>query len=205
MTTQRKLLLGVLAVLVALIGLDRFVLTADAGDGGGGGGSASDGTSLKEIYRARAALLDRQRALIEQRSEWERANVRAIDEWRALAGRLIVAQSVEIAEGELRERLEALASEMGLPRPDARALPPIVPDEASPVRVIRYNLLLSTAEWESAFALIDRIETDPSTIARVTEVTIDGPGLPQIETELSLTLTVQAIAIIEAPRKKDAS
>jgi len=205
MTTQRKLLLGVLAVLVALIGLDRFVLTADAGDGGGGGGSASDGTSLKEIYRARAALLDRQRALIEQRSEWERANVRAIDEWRALAGRLIVAQSVEIAEGELRERLEALASEMGLPRPDARALPPIVPDEASPVRVIRYNLLLSTAEWESAFALIDRIETDPSTIARVTELTLDGPGLPQIETELSLTLTVQAIAIIEAPRKKDAS
>jgi len=199
MSPRRKLLLGVLAALIAIVLLDKLVLTGQANAANG------DGTSPQEIYRARAALLDRQRALIDQRDEWQLANSRALEEWEALAEKLIVAQSVEIAEGELRERLVTIAMEMGLPRPDARALTPIVPDEASPIRVIRYNLLLSTENWESAFALIDRIETDPSTIANITEVMLDGPGLPQFETELTISLTVQAIALVESQRGRDAS
>jgi len=55
---------------------------------------------------------------------------------------------------------------------------------------------VTTADWKIAYQLIDRIESDPRTMVRITDVTLDGPGLPQIEGDLNLSITVQAVAMI---------
>ncbi|MEQ9616587.1 MAG: hypothetical protein RLN60_00985 [Phycisphaerales bacterium] len=194
MNGRRKLLIGVLVVLAALVALDRFAPRGDAS------ATAGDGTSLAEEYARKALLLDRQRALVAQADEWRDLRGGVDEAWADVADRLIVAQSVEIAEGALRERLVAIAQAAGLPRPDTRAVAVPAGDEPGPLRVVSTNLQLSTHSWAGAFTLIDRIETDPSMIARVTDVALDGPGTAQLASTLRVTVTVEAVALLaDAP------
>lgn len=187
MNRRQAIMIGLVAVLAVLVFVDRF---APKGEGSG------EGTSLREVYLQKAALEKKQLALLEQSDEWRRAHDVAQRRWSDVSDRVIVRPSVEIAQGELRERLTRLAQELGLPRPESRPLATITREGDSPVRVIQLSLDVTTEDWANAYRLIDRIETDPRMLATVTHLTLGGPGLPQMERELSVTLTVRAIAMV---------
>jgi len=186
----RRIILVTLAVLLGLLVLaDRTsVFGADKPD--------ENATSLREVYLRTAALAKKQEALLAQRDGWARAHELAQQRWGSLSERLIVRPSVEIAQGELRERLTRHASDLGLPRPESRPLATDEPEGGSPLRVIQLSMDVRTEAWDRAYRLIDRIETDPRMPATVTHVTLDGPGLAQMEREMTITLTVRAIAMV---------
>jgi len=175
-----------------LVAVDRVGLFRGGGDGSGG----AEGMGLRDVYRANASLLGRQRSLVAQAPVWASAHAGAKKEWGEISERVIVEQSEEIAQGKLRDRLIRLAADMGLPRPSTRELPAVQVEEGSPLRVIQVRIEVTTADWKIAYQLIDRIESDPRTMVRITDVTLDGPGLPQIEGDLNLSITVQAVAMI---------
>lgn len=200
MSTRRTILIVVAAALAALVLADR----ASVFDGAA---ANDERASLREVYLRTAALAKKQEALLERRDDWSRAHELAQQRWGTLSERLIVRPSVEIAQGELRERLTRLASDLGLPRPESRPMATETPDEGSPLRVIQLSMDVRTDAWDRAYRLIDRIETDPRMIAAVTRVTLDGPGLAQMEREMTVSLTVRAIAMVgdEAAAEREAS
>ena len=179
--------------LVVMVGYDRLA-GSPAGD---------DGGSLRSVYLQKASLVASQVALLDQRDNWERAHGDAESKWSALSERVIVRQSEEIAQGELRERLTRHAQELGLQRPETRPLATLLPgdeDEDEPttgVRIIQLSVTVRSDDWERVYRLVDRIETDPRTVSRVTALTLSGPGLAQMTTELEASMTVQALALVE--------
>ncbi len=79
------------------------------------------------FYVQKASLEARRGALLEQGEAWARAHGDAREKWAEIADRVIVRQSEEIAQGELRERLTRHAQALGLPRPETRPLASLAP------------------------------------------------------------------------------
>lgn len=197
---QRQILIGLLALLGALVAADQFGLLP-----GGGAESSSEASdeapSARSLYLAGAELAEKRQALIDQAPQWRQAFESAQREWSVARQRMIVERSVELAEARFRDRALESLKDLGLtslrvtPIQD-RAPVTGAPPEAVVVKSLTMEVKFDAANHRDVYAAIDRLETMPGMATNISMLRIEGPGRVQLPHTITVTLTLQAQAAV---------
>jgi hypothetical protein len=192
-STRTRLMLALAGLLALAVAVDQLLLK-----GGGEDDAASGAPSASSSYRQAAERLATKRAMIEARADYERLLEDAREKWGRARGRMIQAETGQVAVALLGDRVRRLAEEYrpagySAQRGDARAI-----EGAPGVYELEVSVSMDLASAADAFALLDRLENMPGLAANIESVRLDGPGRlgSRSVTPLSLSLTLQALAVV---------
>ncbi len=199
----RNIMLGVLGVLGVLVVGDTLGLLPKPGESG----TEADAppSSARQQYLSAAGALAREQALLARAPEIAGALERARAAWGQVRSEMIVAPTVDQAEAAFRERVLAVTKDFSLTavsasplRIEAAATPAAAATGAGAavVRPVALRLQFDTAKPQDAYRLIDLLENMPDLRSTVTNASLVGPGLPQIPTQVTVNVTVRALASI---------
>lgn len=195
LTTRQKVMLGVIGALgVGVLGDRAGLLRASAEEGG----------SARERYLAESALLLKSKALLEQRGAWAQALSQAEERWAEFRGRVIEAESIDIAQGRLRDEVNLVAQSLGLPTPTAAPLPPRDPAPGgravanSGLKIVGLRVEFSAERPVDVFMFIDRLENLPALATGLTRIELKGPGAAQVPEWVDVIIEVRAPATLTA-------
>lgn len=199
MTTRQRAMLGAIGALALAVIADRAglwrpgALLASGGDGG----------PAAERYAALEGIVAAQKRLAAERDTWKKAAADAAAQWAKLRERVIVAPSVDLAEGRLRDEVNREAQALGFETPTAASLGAAAPagDAKSPakgpvLRVVGLRLEFGAEKPEPVYTLIDRLENLPSIAAAITLLELKGPGVVQLPHRIDVTIELRALAAI---------
>jgi len=211
-TRRKAVLLAIVAILALAVVVDRSGLLRSS-DPEPNAAVATD-LSPAERYRAEAAALAAQRAVLDRADRLTEARDAARDEWDRLADRLIAAPTRPLAFSGLRDALRQRVEAVGVRNPVIRedAAPPsnLSPSNAQPssptdrrdpaaappaddrLFTIRASLQFD-ADTEAAYQAIAAVESMTSPALRVVALDLSGPGMNTARRTLSVTLTVEAV------------
>lgn len=197
LTGRQRGMLAAIGVLAVVVGADRAGLFAR--------GEPSDDSAAAR-YGALAELVEAQRSLVSQRESWQRALAQSESEWDSLRTRVIAAESVDLAEGRLRDEVNQLTKSLGFDTPTAAPLSASQGSrEASPgassrgVRVVGLRIEFGAEKPEDIYTLVDRLENLPTLATNISMIELRGPGIVQMPRRVEVAIELQAIAVIGAP------
>jgi len=202
----RNILLGTVGVLAVLVIGDTFGLLPKPGESDAETDATS--TSARQQYIAAAGALARDRALLARAPEVAASLERARTAWGQVRAEMIVAPTLDQAEAAFRERVLAVTKDFSLTAVSASPLrieAAATTAAATPatgsavVRPVALRLQFDTAKPQDAYRLIDLLEHMPDLRSSVTNVSLVGPGLPQIPSQLTVNVTVRTVASIGGP------
>lgn len=115
----------------------------------------------------------------------------------ALRG-MIKAQTASLAQSTLREHVLDAAREAA---PEARAGVPRFSespiDGAPAIRRLSLELSVTATSPADLYAVVDRIENDPTIRMGITRITMEGPGVQQgVVKSVTTTLSIEALAVV---------
>jgi len=201
----RNILLGAIGVLAVLVIGDTLGLLPKPGESASDTDAAAP-ASPRQQYLAAAEALARDRALLARAPEVAAALERARASWAQVRAEMIVAPTVDQAEAAFRERILAVTKDFSFTavsaspqRIDAAASPAAATTATATVRPVALRLQFDTAKPQDAYRLIDLLENMPDLRTSVTNISLVGPGLPQIPSQVTVNVTVRALASIGGP------
>lgn len=188
---RNALMLGVVA-LAALVGADRMGLFPTSSTE-----ESLDGSSPRAAYQMAALALAEDRAKIEQAGVTANALDVAETQWRSVRERCVTGKTAELAEAAFRERILGVARDLGIPAP---SVTPVRVESTSSIdsilRPIALRVQFDTDQPQSIYRVIDVLENLPDLSTSVSQIGINGPGLPQVPAQATATITVRALAVV---------
>lgn len=190
------LMLGIIA-LAALVGADRMgwlpaPASADEPNSGG---------TRRDLYIAAAEAAAEDSALLESATATESALARATEQWLQLRSQCVVGKTAELAEASFRERVLAATKDLGIS--DANAAPVRVEAVAeegksgdAALRPIALRVQFDTDQPQQVYRVVDVLENLPDIRTSIINVSITGPGLPQVPTMVTASITLHALAVV---------
>lgn len=181
-------------LLVALVGLDRLGwLPGRSGD------EAEAVDSPRARYLAAAAEHESDRALIARAGQWRAAASEAQARWNATRSRLVAAPTVELAESRLRELVLAAITDLEIASPRVTYVKePLAAgaDPAARVRPIALRVDFDAMSHRDAYLALDRVRHLPDAAVSISALLLDGPGRIQMPQQLTVSITVRAVALV---------
>lgn len=201
----RNILLGTLGVLGILVVGDTLGLLPKPGAADADTDAAAP-ASARQQYLDAAGALARDRALLARAPEVAASLERARAAWGQVRAEMIVAPTLDQAEAGFRERVLAVTKDFSLTavsaspvRIEAAATTAAATTGAAVVRPVALRLQFDTAKPQDAYRLIDLLENMPDLRSSVTNVSLVGPGLMQTTNQVTVNITVRALASIGGP------
>lgn len=190
--SRRKTILGALVgVLLVAVVIDRAGLLRSGADDG------APVDSRMAMYRSSAATLERQKRLIDRSEAWEAAADRAQDEWSELESRIVNAQTLDLAEEDLQERIASELDSFGMSVASRQPVSPELAEEEQLLRPIEVRIEFAADNPDKVYAFIDHIENLPDLLLNVRRVELRGPGMKGIPHQVDATLWIRALALVE--------
>jgi len=156
-----------------------------------------DGSSPRAAYQTAALALANDRAMIEQAGVTANALEVAEAQWQSVRERCIKAKTAELAEAAFRERILGVARDLGVPAPSVTPVRvEAVSSTDATLRPIALRVQFDTDQPQSIYRVIDVLENLPELSTSVSQIGINGPGLPQVPTQATATITVRALAVV---------
>lgn len=193
---KSALMLGIVA-LAALVGADRmgWLPAAASAD------EPTEGGTPRDMYITAAESAAEDRALLESATPTESALTRATEQWQQLRSQCVVGKTAELAEASFRERILAATKDLGIS--SANAAPVRVETGAEPgkpadatLRPIALRVQFDTDQPQVVYRVIDVLENLPDIRTSITQVSVTGPGLPQVPTMVTASITIRALAVV---------
>jgi Type II secretion system (T2SS), protein M subtype b len=189
MTSERKrqaVLLGLILIVSVFIAMDRL---------GGGLSNESDAVSAKTEYLREAELAAQMQGFIDAAFDWQAVQDQATEQWRQQRSRMIVAQTAELANAKLQQRLTQIVADLGVTL-SASSTPSVrTPIENEPLRVIGLSLSIQAPSPDKLNAFLDRIEHMPEARVNIRRIQTLGPRRVPVG-ELDVQLDLEALAWI---------
>ncbi len=192
MTRQQQILLLVVGVLLTAVIMDKVGLF-DSGAASG---------SLRSQYTEQAALVERQRALVDSSDTWRDAADHATEAWQGASAQVLHARSTDLAEQDLHDRIDTEMRSQGISIAAWRAIDQPVPQnppDTSEIRRIEVVFEFPAPSSDALYRVVDRIENMPDLWARVVSIDIEGPGIMRLDNaSLDVTLRVVSVASLSS-------
>lgn len=186
---RRLILVIVLLLVAAAVALDRTRLLR-----------ASDEASPRATYARVAQQVEQQRVLIQSRDEIDRELAELESVWQRFRPGLIVVPTRELAPAALRDRVRQELVSAGVR--DLRVLgeefrsEATVPGRTATVLPMRIRVSFEVEDSQLLYHAIDRLEHSEALLARVGSISVRGGGLNDAVRRLTVTLSVDAAALI---------
>lgn len=197
--SQRRtfLMLGVIG-LAAVVGADRMGWLPT---GASAGEPQEAALNARSVYQAAVESSLHDQAILDAASTTSASLARAKEQWSRIKQRCITGKTAELAEAGFRERVLAATKDLGITNANAApvrldaAVEPSKPVDAA-VRPIALRVQFDTDKPQDVYRVVDVLENLPDIRATVTQVSINGPGLPQVPTQITASITLRAIAVV---------
>lgn len=196
--SNRMILGGVVGVLLLAVLADRLGLIPSAS----ADESEDVATSAAQRYLNERRQLDEEQALLATRKEVDKALAAVREEWSKATQTLAHGQTAELAEAAFRERVLATAGDLGLRSVSASAVRDGTsvdskrPAALSSLRPIALRLQFDTERPAEVYRLVDALENLPDVRTSVDSVSIAGPGMVQVGSQVTATIVVRAMALV---------
>jgi hypothetical protein len=187
-------LLMIAALLVALVGADRFGWLP-----GRSGPEDDAADSPRARYLAAAATHEADRALIARAGQWRAAAADAQSRWDAARSRLVAAPTVELAESRLRELVLAALADLKIASPRVTYVKEPVAagaEAAGRVRPIALRVEFDATNHRDAYLALDRVRHLPDAAVVISSLVLDGPGRAQLPEQMTVSITLRAAALV---------
>lgn len=188
---RTPVLAGLLAIVFLIVVGDMLLRSSSDGQ------SPSD-SGANDKLRDSISTLEEKRRIVAS-SDRIASDAERIDGlWgNALAG-MIKAQTPSLAQSTLREHVLGAAreaapeAEAGVPRFSESPI-----DGAPAIRRLALDLAVTATSPADLFAVVDRIENDPSVRMGITRISMEGPGIQQgVVKSITATLSIEALAVV---------
>jgi hypothetical protein len=190
-------LLGALAgVLLVLFLADLLGLLPGAGATEAAGVAGAEGP--RAVYEQRAEAMAQDRALLDAEERWRAVEEEARAEWERVRAGLVPGATVELAEARFRESVAAALSDIKISSPLRMTIvrEPGPAEPASRLRRIVLRVEFEVTGSREVFSAVDRLENMPDAMTRISQVTVSGPGRIQVPQQVTVGMTVSAVALI---------
>lgn len=186
------ILAGAAGVLLAVVAADRGgLIPGRAADGDGPIRSGPRARYLERLAEDRA-----ERALLAREAAWSSARREAEERWRQVQGMLVTGATPELAEARFREMVLAAFEGIRVVSPARITYVRDGVPATGAIRPIRLRIDFDAPSAREAYTLIDRLEHLADARSAIVAMRIDGPGRIQLPEQVTVSLTLAAVAYI---------
>lgn len=202
--SRRNALIAVVLGLGGLVAADRlgWLPAASSDDETDDQSTTPRSTYLSVVERDAS-----ERALLEAAESTSRALESASQQWQQVRAQCVVGKTAELAEASFRERILSATKDLGVTNANAAPVrietaptPAGTKDADTVLRPVALRVQFDTDKPQDIYRIVDVLENLPDIQTAITQVSLSGPGLPQVPNTVTAAITIRAIAVVgEAP------